>query len=533
MIASRHLLALSFALAFAPAHLACDDASTTSDTTDTSTSDTTDTSTTDTRDTTDADTRVPDGSPAVVDVAVTLNVPPETPRDAQIELTQPPGTALMTFDAGAFHASFQVGSTEAFNIGLRLMGPIAATPLDASGTSLATLRLDPAGSGAFPSMNASYSVARWAPTSPTASGLLALVVAVPSITPANDAIHISGDRADLGNWDGVGQTLYRGVDGRMAIMLQLPNPTTFAFKFTRGSWDTVEKALDGSERDNRSATLSSAFARVELSVLAWRDLIPPKPTAGRVDLVDAFPSTHLVPDRDLVIYVPPGYGDAANAAVRYPVLYMHDGQNLMDPRTSAFGTEWQVDETAEMLISAGDVTPVIIVGVGNTGDRMSEYTPVVDSEYGGGDADNYGRFLVEELMPYIDSHYRTQTAAATTGLAGSSLGGLVSLYLGLEYPNDFGRLGVVSPSVWWADQYIVGYVNALTTKAPLHIWLDIGTNEGMETLSDARLLRDALTAKGWVLRTDLTYREYQGASHNEAAWAARFDEILKDLYPAP
>ncbi|MBL8784718.1 MAG: carbohydrate esterase, partial [Deltaproteobacteria bacterium] len=476
----------------------------------------------------------PDGSPVVVSIKVTLAVPPETPRDANLTLTHPSGTLAMQFESGAFTAAFEVGSTEAFTVSLAMVAPLAATPLDAAGASMATLTIDPARAGlSGPTMDVPLTVARWAPVAPTANGLVALVVAVPATTPAADAIHVSGDLPALGAWDGIGQTLYRGVDGRFATMLQLPNPTTFEYKFTRGSWDTVEKALDGSERENRSASLTAAFARIEVSVAAWRDLIPTKPTAGHVDLVDAFPSAFLVPDRDLVIYLPPGYSDAANAAVRYPVLYMHDGQNLMDPATSAFGTEWQVDETAEMMISAGDVAPVIIVGVGNTVDRIPEYTPVVDAEYGGGDADDYGRFLTEELMPYIDSHYRTDTAGARTGLAGSSLGGLVSLYLGLEYPNDFGRLGVISPSVWWADQYIVGYVEALATKPPLHIWLDIGTTEGQETVSDTRLLRDALTAKGWVLNQDLAYHEYQGASHNEAAWAARFDEILKDLYPAP
>ena len=210
---------------------------------------------------------------------------------------------------------------------------------------------------------------------------------------------------------------------------------------------------------------------------------------------------------------------------------MHDGQNLMDPGTSAFGVAWEVDDTATRLIHDARIEPVIIVGIYSTGDRIAEYTPVRDDEYGGGNADAYGRFLIEELKPDIDATYRTRPEATVTGLAGSSLGGLVSLYLGLEHSDVFGRLGVVSPSVWWANEDIIDRVNALTSKLPLTIWLDIGTAEGGGSADDdARALRDALVAEGWVLGQDLTYAEYPGAAHNESAWAARCDDILEGLY---
>jgi predicted alpha/beta superfamily hydrolase len=199
-----------------------------------------------------------------------------------------------------------------------------------------------------------------------------------------------------------------------------------------------------------------------------------------------------------------------------------------------------VDETAEQLVQAGQVEPLIIVGIYNTEDRFAEYTQVKDAgEYaslGGGNADAYGRFLVEELKPMIDRTFRTRTGPKDTGLAGSSLGGLVTLHLGLKYPTTFGRLAVVSPSVFWGNKDIVERVKALRRKPPLKLWVDIGTEESkgsQETVEDTRLLRDALMAEGWVLGKDLHYLEVVGGAHTESAWAERFGDILKYLYPAP
>jgi predicted alpha/beta superfamily hydrolase len=250
-----------------------------------------------------------------------------------------------------------------------------------------------------------------------------------------------------------------------------------------------------------------------------------------------FHSQILNNDRDLLVYVPPGYD--AHKQKRYPVLYLHDGQNLFDGATSFIpGQEWHVDETAQALIMAGKIEPLIIVGVYNTGkDRIDEYTPASDPKYKGGKADLYGRFLVEELKPYIDSHYRTLNDAKHTGLGGSSLGGLVSLYLGLKYPRVFGKVAVVSPSVWWADKFVVHQVEALPRKPDERIWLDIGTREGRDTaeaektVADTRLLRDVLVRKGWSLGKDVKYMEAAGAEHNERAWAARVAAILEFLFP--
>lgn len=245
-----------------------------------------------------------------------------------------------------------------------------------------------------------------------------------------------------------------------------------------------------------------------------------------------FASSILTPDRDLVVYLPPGYEDGAQPL---PVLYMQDGQNLFDPETAHIkGQHWRLGETADTLIGAGLLAPLIIVGVGNTGhSRIHEYTPTSDARLGGGQADDYGRFLIEELKPFIDRTYRTCSGPDATGLGGSSLGALVSLHIGLARPDVFGRLAVMSPSVWWDGRVILKTVRAARPKPSLRIWVDMGTAEGRRGLDDARLLKAALVGAGWKPNQDLHYAEYPGATHSEAAWADRAGTMLEWLFETP
>jgi len=219
---------------------------------------------------------------------------------------------------------------------------------------------------------------------------------------------------------------------------------------------------------------------------------------------------------------------------RYPVLYMHDGQNLFDPETAyQHGNHWRIGETAPALITAGRVEPLILVGIYNTGPaRIEEYTPTRDARLGGGQADHYGRLIVEELKPFIDTTYRTKPDAAHTGIGGSSLGGLVTLHLGFAYPRVFSRLAVLSPSVWWDRRAILRTVRQASPKPNLRIWVDMGTAEGRRGLDDARLLKAALVGAGWSEGADLHYAEYEGADHSEGAWAARIGPVLEWLFPA-
>jgi len=257
-----------------------------------------------------------------------------------------------------------------------------------------------------------------------------------------------------------------------------------------------------------------------------------KPPARLPDLrqIQDFRSRFLPDSRTVIVYLPPGYD--ANPERRYPVLYLQDGQNLFDSNTAFGGTEWRVDETADRLISQNRIEPLIIVGIYNTGEhRLDEYTPTRDPKLGGGAAPRYGRMLLEELIPLINVRYRTLRGPQNTGLGGSSLGGLVSLYLGMTYAGVFGKLAVLSPSVWWDNRAILQIIASLFRKPDLRIWLDMGTSEGGMSLQDSEKLRDVLAAKGWVLGKDLYYFEAEGATHNEAAWAGRVEPFLRYLFP--
>ncbi len=368
------------------------------------------------------------------------------------------------------------------------------------------------------------------------------VVVVPASTPAGSQVWLSGDRADLGAWSGKGLALARSADGTWTGTLALPPGAAFEYKVTRGSWDTVEKDAAGGEIGNRRGAASGGDDTLRIAVGAWRDQTE-APAArahtitGEVRRHDAFAS-RFVKARDVLVWLPPGYD--AQPQRRYPVVYLHDGQNVFDGATSFIpGQEWRADEAADRLIRSRRLEPFLMVAVANTPDRMAEYTSDVDSGHGGGRSADYFRFLLEELQPFVVANYRTRTGPASTAVIGSSLGGLAALDLGLAHPDRFGLVGCVSPAVWWADTAIVRRVRA-GTKAPLRVWLDVGTEEstGSDTgrkvwLDHARLLRAALAEKGWREGADLHYEETQGARHNEAAWAARIERILAFLLAAP
>ena len=235
--------------------------------------------------------------------------------------------------------------------------------------------------------------------------------------------------------------------------------------------------------------------------------------------------------RDFMVYLPPRY--EAEPDRRYPVLYLQDGQNLFDPDTSFIpGKYWRVGETADELIVGGAIEPLVIVGIYNTGRyRINEYTHVEDKRLGGGRADAYGQMLVEELKPLVDHHYRTLPGIENCGLGGSSLGGLVSMYLALRYTWVFGKVAAMSPSVWWRNRAILKTVSQIKRKPDLRIWLDIGTDESQRALPDARALKTALVKRGWKLGEDLCYTEVEGGRHDEVAWAQRVAPMLTFLFP--
>jgi predicted alpha/beta superfamily hydrolase len=260
--------------------------------------------------------------------------------------------------------------------------------------------------------------------------------------------------------------------------------------------------------------------------------LPPVQAAGSLLHFPAVPSRYLEQPHDLTVCLPPGYD--REPARRYPVLYLHDGQNVFDDLPlAAFGVQWGIDTTARALIHAGLMEPVILVAIGNAGrERIDEYTPTRDAAHdAGGRADRYGQMLVYEIKPWVDHHWRTRRAPADTGVAGSSLGGLLSLYLGITHPTVFGKLGVLSPSVWWDDRWVVRQLATDPGRRPaLKVWLDVGTGEH-RMVKGARLLYRMLVRRGWRPGDDLCYHEAEGARHDERAWGERAGAVLRFLYP--
>ncbi len=189
----------------------------------------------------------------------------------------------------------------------------------------------------------------------------------------------------------------------------------------------------------------------------------------------------------------------------------------------------------EELIAADSIQPLIVVGVYNAGDkRLEEYSPNRNRQGVGGGAKRFGRFMVESLKPLIDAEYRTLSGPETTGLGGSSMGGLVSLYLGMHYPSVFGSLIVMSPSLWWANHAILRQARRMENNFNQRIWLDIGTAEGDTPdlfVRDARELRSILLQCGWTLGENLRFVEDEGAGHDEKAWGRRMRDALAFLFP--
>lgn len=244
---------------------------------------------------------------------------------------------------------------------------------------------------------------------------------------------------------------------------------------------------------------------------------------GTLKLRQSVWSPQLSNRRDLLVYLPRSYGQADT---RYPVIYMHDGQNLFDNATS-FSGEWGVDETMESIGLLG--LEAIVVGVPNMGEhRLDEYSPFVQPGQGGGRGAAYVAFLVETVKPLIDRDLRTLPGHEHTGIFGSSMGGLISLYAFFSQPEVFGFAGLMSPALWFARRAIFPFMER-APFAPGRLYLDVGTEEGHETLADTRRMRRLLRQKGYQSSRSLRYVEDSGAGHTEAVWSRRMPAALAFL----
>lgn len=271
----------------------------------------------------------------------------------------------------------------------------------------------------------------------------------------------------------------------------------------------------------------------------------------RMILIPDFEIPQLGRQRLIRIYLPSDYHTSNKT---YPVIYMHDGQNVFEPALCISGMSWQAAEHLDDMQSQGQTDGVILVAVDNSPlknglGRMDEYSPwpfnpppeLSDwsdiKQTMGGEGEAYSAFIAETLKPYIDQHYRTQLEREFTTIAGSSMGGLISLYSSLRYQAVFGNVGIFSPAFWFAETPISDYLNQTPITYPLNIYMDIGTAETSDHsipnfpslyLDGAKRIHQQLQAKSDKISCSL--RVDNDAEHSESAWARRYPEMVKQFY---
>jgi predicted alpha/beta superfamily hydrolase len=242
-----------------------------------------------------------------------------------------------------------------------------------------------------------------------------------------------------------------------------------------------------------------------------------------------FPSKTLGNARGIWLYLPPTYIENTRASM--PVLYMHDGQNLFDPKAAFGGNTWQVGQTMDAGAADGTIAEAIVVGIENTSARMSEYTPVADPTDGGGNGDAYLTMIETELKPQIDAQMRTLPQREHTALMGSSLGGLISAYAGVTRGGTFGLIGVMSPSTWWDNNWLIAETAKMpATPRPLRIYVDSGdSGSGNDDVTLTKTLADQYRTDGYKDGSSFDYVVQAGGQHNEIYWAQRLPAALAFL----
>jgi predicted alpha/beta superfamily hydrolase len=305
--------------------------------------------------------------------------------------------------------------------------------------------------------------------------------------------------------------LKKDAEGKYSIAFPNSPKMDYEFKFTMGSWQTVECQSNGMDIANRRLSIQSDTV-LHFSVAGWKDgkNEPPKHTASKnVQVLDtAFQIPQLQRTRRVWIYLPADY---ATSSKKYPVLYMHDGQNLFDAATS-FAGEWGVDEALDTLGK-----PCIVVGIDNGGaHRMQEYNVEDNDRFGKGEGKAYLEFLVNTLKPYIDKNFRTIPDAKHTAIAGSSMGGLISFYALLDFPNTFGAAGVFSPAFWLVENKMPTNFSVLNGK---RLYFYYGGLEGKEMGPPTEKV---IARTGTIDQIDVTTSVDDQGKHNEAAWKKEF-----------
>ena len=350
------------------------------------------------------------------------------------------------------------------------------------------------------------------------------VTAIPANTPSDADIYVAGTFTDWAP-DNPDFILSEQEDGTFQITVN-PSPGLLKFKFTRGSWNTVEGNAEGGFLPDRQLQYDGSEQILELSILSWEGQTPGDGTAADnvFILSEEFEIPQLNRKRRIWIYLPPDYG---NSGKYYPVLYMQDAQNLFDNNTS-FSGEWQVDESLNQLFAQGD-PGIIVVGIDNGGaDRLNEYTPWSNPSYGGGEGDAYTKFLIETLKPHIDANYRTRPEREYTGIMGSSLGGLISMYAVINRQDIFSKAGIFSPSFWFTED-IYRLVEELGKQDDLKIYMIGGVTESSAMVNDLNRMYSTLENVGFQV-AEIKLLTHADGQHSEWYWAREFPAAYQWLF---
>jgi len=343
------------------------------------------------------------------------------------------------------------------------------------------------------------------------------------LKPASMHVFLAGN---FNNWNPADSTWQMKPDGNGGYLLLKEMPKgIYNYKITRGSWDAVECNADGKGIDNRTLSLVNDTT-VTLDVAAWQDnfaaAIKQHTATAQVHIIsDKFDMPQLGRQRRVWIYLPKDY---TSSQKKYPVIYMHDGQNLFDEYYSGYG-EWGIDE---LLDKVPPQKECIVVGVDHGGDyRITEYDPY-DSKYGKGRGVDYVDFLVKTLKPYIDTHYKTRTGAKYTTIAGSSMGALISMYATLKYPGVFGNAGIFSPAFWIAPE-IYELAKQKEAGNKTRFYFVCGDAESENMVADMKKMAAIVQEKG-IKPQNSPIVVIKGASHNEKQWRGDWPDFYKWLF---
>ncbi len=354
-----------------------------------------------------------------------------------------------------------------------------------------------------------------------------VIDSLPVNTPKNDTIFFA---SSLNSWNTHDSVYFFEADKNGRLMLSLPAEVdSFEFKLCRGSWLNVEVNGNGADISNRYFAKGLADT-VFLKVQAWRDLIPKKQmvstaTKGVRYLPTIFEIPQLERKRTIRLYLPPNY----SSGNLFPVIYMHDGQNLFDNATS-FAGEWKVDEILDSLYTYRGFSAIVVAIYNDDKERINEYSPWKNDSLGiGGDGDKYVKFIVNTLKPFIDRHYRTLSGRENTAIMGSSMGGLISLYAALEYPDVFGNAGIFSPSIWFAPKLSV-YLQKYKHKKFQHIYFLAGAKEGAGLVDDVNRTVELLKVAGFENERELKVKIVPDGRHAEWFCSREFGDAVRYMF---